>query len=106
MISGMGPRTGKSRDDDMPVYNRVRVLRQERGISREEMAEALGISHRTLGYIERRQYEPLLSLSWKISDFFGLPLEAVFSREPFRPLSEQIYGRTGEAKGEDKERDD
>jgi hypothetical protein len=29
---------------------------------------------------------------WRISDFFGLLLEAVFSREPLRPLSEQLYG--------------
>ena len=92
-------RTGKNRDDEAKVYNRVRVLRQERGISREEMAEALGVNHRTVGYIEREQYEPLLSLAWRISDFFGLPMEAVFSREPFRLLSEEVYGRRGSAGG-------
>ena len=76
-------------------------MRQEREISREEMSEALGINHRTLGYIERQQYEPKLGLAWEISEFFGLPLEVVFSREPFRPLSEQVYGRrTGGREGE------
>jgi hypothetical protein len=32
-------------------------------------------------------------LVFRISELFGLPIEAIFSREPFRPLSEEIYGR-------------
>ncbi len=99
MMPRMGAVTGKIEDGEVRVYNRVRVLRQERGISREEMAEALGVKPRTIGYIEREQYEPLLSLAWRISDFFGLPQDAVFSREPFRPLSEEVYGRRGSAGG-------
>ena len=74
------------------VYNRVRVLRQEREISREEMSEALGINYRTLGYMERQQYEPKLGLAWKVSEYFGLPMDAVFSRESLEPLSRIVYG--------------
>ena len=77
------------------VYNRVRALRRERGLSREEMSEALGINYRTLGYMEREQYEPKLGLAWEISGYFGLPLEAVFSRKPMRPLSEVLHGGGG-----------
>lgn len=77
------------------VYNRVRMLRHEREISREEMSEALGINHRTLGYMERQQYEPKLGLAWEISEYFGLPLEAVFAREPMPPLGEMFYGGSG-----------
>lgn len=29
--------------------------------------------------------------SHRISEFFALPIEAIFSRKPFRPLSEEIY---------------
>ena len=36
---------------------------------------------------------PSLELVFRISELFGLPIEAIFSREPFRPLSEEIYGR-------------
>jgi DNA-binding XRE family transcriptional regulator len=75
------------------IYNRVRVLRQERGLSQRELAEALGINYRTVGYIERQDYEPSLRLAWEISDFFGVPMEAVFSREPFPRMSEELYGR-------------
>ena len=57
------------------------------------MAEALGINYQTVGYIERGDYNPSLELVFRISELFGLPIEAIFSREPFRPLSEEIYGR-------------
>jgi putative transcriptional regulator len=100
MMPCMRERSRKNPDDGIRVYNRVRVLRQEREISRRELAEILGINHRTLGYIERQDYEPSLSLAWRISDFFGLPLEAVFSREPLRLLSDQLYGGR-EGRGEE-----
>ena len=75
------------------VYNRVKVLRQELDLSRQELADALGIGYRTLGYIERQDYTPSLELAWRISAFFDLPLDAVFSPEPFGRMSEQLYGR-------------
>ena len=85
------------REDDLKkefrVYNRVKVLRQELDLSRHELADALGIGYRTLGYIERQDYTPSLELAWRISRFFDLPLEAVFSPEPFGRMSEELYGR-------------
>src|ERR1039458_3820305 len=36
-------------------------------------------------------YVPSLELVFKLSQFFALPIEAIFSTEPFRPLSEQVY---------------
>ncbi len=72
------------------IYNRVRLLRQDRGLSRRELADALGINHRTLGYIERQDYRLSLELAFRISNFFDLPLDAVFSQEPFPPLAEEL----------------
>jgi putative transcriptional regulator len=87
------------------IYNRVRLLRQDRGLSRKEMADALGINHRTLGYVERQDYRISLELAFRISNFFGLPLEAVFAQEPFPTLSEQLAQgvRTVDRKIEDAE---
>lgn len=73
------------------IYNRLPVLRAERGMSRQDLAQALGIGYQTVGYLERGGYNPSLELAFRISDFFGLPIEAIFSRQPFRPLSEEIY---------------
>jgi DNA-binding XRE family transcriptional regulator len=82
------------------LYNRISVLRAERGLSRQALADALGINYQTVGYLERGDYNPSLELAFRISEFFRLPVEAIFSRTPFRPLSEQVYGsgdRSGRA---------
>ena len=41
--------------------------------------------------VERGDYTPSLELAFKISGYFKLPIEAIFSPTPFRPLSEQVY---------------
>jgi len=74
------------------LYNRISVLRQERGLSRKELAEIIGVNYQTVGYLERGEYNPSLDLAFRISAHFGLPVEAVFSTEPMQPLSEQLYG--------------
>ncbi len=74
------------------LYNRIAVLRAERGISRQDLADAVGVNYQTIGFLERGDYGPSLKLAFAIAGYFGLPLEAIFATEPFRPLSEQVYG--------------
>jgi putative transcriptional regulator len=74
------------------LYNRIAVLRAERGVSRQEMADALGVNYQTIGFLERGDYGPSLKLAFQIAEYFGLPVEAVFSTKPFQPLSRQVYG--------------
>ena len=73
------------------MHNRIAVLRAERALSRAQLAGSVGVNAQTIGFLERGDYTPSLELAFKISRFFRLPLEAVFSPEPFRPLSEQVY---------------
>jgi len=77
------------------LYNRIAVLRAERGLSRQDLADALDVNYQTIGFLERGDYAPSLTLAFALSDYFGLPIEAIFSRQPFRPLSEQVYGSNG-----------
>jgi DNA-binding XRE family transcriptional regulator len=76
-----------------PILNRITVLRAERDLSRQQLADALGINYQTVGYLERGDYNPSLELAFRIAEYFGLPLEAVFSRQPFAPMSSQLYGK-------------
>ena len=78
------------------IFNRLPVLRVERGLSRRELADALGINYQTVGYIERGDFNPSLDLAFRISDFFQLPIEAIFSRQPLPPLSEAVFRRSSE----------
>ena len=68
------------------VFNRIPLLRADRGISRGDLAEALGIHYQTVGYLERGEYSPSLHLAMRIAAFFGVPVEAIFSLEPFEQL--------------------
>lgn len=74
------------------VYNRLALFRTERGLSRQELAAALEVNYQTIGYLERGDYYPSLELALRISRFFGVPVETIFSLEPFRPLSEELLG--------------
>ena len=76
---------------DEPCYNRIAVLRAERHLSRQDVATALGVNYQTIGYLERGEFNPGLVLALRIAEFFGLPVEAVFSRAPFAPMSTQLY---------------
>lgn len=73
------------------LYNRIAVLRAERSLSRHALAREVGVNPQTIGFLERGDYTPSLELAFKISRYFKLPLEAVFSPDPFRPLSDQLY---------------
>ncbi len=74
-----------------PLYNRLAVLRVERKLSRQELAGGLGINYQTIGYIERGDFNPSLELAFRIAEFFDLPIEAIFSRQPFKPLTDIVY---------------
>ena len=79
------------------LHNRLAVLRAERGLSRQELADALAVNYQMIGYLERSEYNPSLELALRAAEYFGLPVEAIFSRRPFTPMSEQLYpeGRAG-----------
>ena len=62
-------------------------------MSRQQLAEAVGVNYQTIGYIERGEYNPSLELAFRFSEVFGLPIEAIFSRRPLKPLSEELYRR-------------
>ena len=74
------------------LYNRIAVLRAERGVSRQDLADALGVNYQTIGFLERGDYSPSLKLAFALSEYFGLPVEAIFSTRPLEPLSAQVYG--------------
>lgn len=79
------------------------MLRAERGLSRAALAEALGVNYQTVGYLERGEYNPSLELAFRIAEYFGLPIDAVFARMPFTPMSATLYGRE-ERKNDDEHR--
>lgn len=74
-----------------PLFNRVRVLRVERDMTRAQLAEMIGVNPQTIGALERGDHSPSLDLAFNVCEVFDLPVEAVFSRTEFTPMSSEIY---------------
>ncbi|MET8154749.1 helix-turn-helix transcriptional regulator [Sphaerisporangium sp. NPDC005289] len=72
------------------VYNRISMLRAERGVSRKDLAAALGVHYQTIGYLERGEYSPSLHLALRIAEYFDVPVEIVFSLTPFPRLGSEV----------------
>jgi putative transcriptional regulator len=75
------------------IYNRIALLRAEQGISRQDLADNVGINYQTVGFIERGDYSPSLELAFKIATFFGVELTTIFSDQPFP----SIFTKKGES---------
>jgi putative transcriptional regulator len=63
------------------VRNRIRDLRQERGLSQQALADAVEATRQTINAIEQEKYAPSLELAFRIARVFGKPFEAVFQFE-------------------------
>ena len=69
------------------IYNRIALFRTEQGVSRRDLADAVGVNPQTIGYLERGDYNPSLELAMKIAAFFDVPIELIFSFEPFESVA-------------------
>ena len=72
------------------LYNRIAIFRAERGVSRRELAEAVDVNNQTIGYLERGDYKPSLELAMKIAAYFDVPIELLFSFQPFESVAESL----------------
>jgi DNA-binding XRE family transcriptional regulator len=71
------------------IYNRIAMLRAERGISRRQLADALGVHYQTVGYLERGEFRPSLYLALRLAQYFEVPVEVIFSVDPFPRLGDE-----------------
>src|SRR5262245_35785379 len=62
------------------------MLRAERGISRRELSEALGVHYQTVGDLQGGVRSPSLHLALRIAAYFEVPVEVIFSTAPFPRL--------------------
>ncbi|MBZ0266092.1 helix-turn-helix transcriptional regulator [bacterium] len=81
------------------LYNRIKLLRQERGMSRQELADLIEVNVQTVGYLERFEYSPSLDLAFRICDVFDLPVEMVFAKYPMQPMSVELLKHLNERGG-------
>lgn len=63
------------------MKNRLEEIRKAKGITQEELANALGVSRQTVGSLENGRYNPSIILAFKIARFFDVAIEEVFIYE-------------------------
>ncbi len=71
----------KPKDQEESVVNRIEELRLAKGISRQQLADAVGVHYQTVGYIERGEYSPSLVLALQIAKVLSTPVEKIFKLE-------------------------
>ncbi len=75
-----------SRQPEAPIFNRIEELRIQKGLSRQQLADAVGVHYQTVGYLERGEYNPSLSLALKIAGELESAVGEIFSLTPFRKV--------------------
>ncbi len=69
----------KSKDEEERVSNRIEDLRTKAGLSRQELADGVGVHYQTIGYIERGEYSPSLVLALRIAKVLDKRVEQIFT---------------------------
>lgn len=60
------------------MRNHLKTLRQDQGMTQQELAQALGVSRQTVHSIEAGKYDPSLPLAFKIARLLQQPIEQIF----------------------------
>lgn len=79
--------TSMSRNSEVPVFNQIEQVRTSLGLSRQELADLVGVHYQTIGYLERGEYSPSLVLAIRIAEALNKEVSELFS------LTEQKKGK-------------
>jgi len=63
------------------LKNRIKELRKENGMTQLQLADAAGVSTRTIISLEKGQYNPSIMLAYKIARLFNTTIEELYCLE-------------------------
>lgn len=63
------------------MKNQLRVIREQRGYSQEQLGKILNVSRQTINSIENERYDPSLPLAFKVARLFKVAIEDIFIDE-------------------------
>jgi DNA-binding XRE family transcriptional regulator len=84
-----------SRNSEEPVFNQIGQIRTSMGLSRQELADLVGVHYQTIGYLERGEYSPSLVLALRIAKALKREVSELFS------LTEQKKERSNDQEKQD-----
>ena len=74
----------------MTLGNKIAALRKEMGLTQEGLAQKLEVTNQSVSKWESDQCCPDIQLLPKISDIFGITLDALFGRETAAPTAPDL----------------
>lgn len=63
------------------MKNRIRELREQIGLTQEQLGELVGVSRQAINAIETERFEPSIWLAYDICKVFNSTIEDVFNFE-------------------------
>ena len=63
------------------MKNQIKELRKAKGLRQEALAAALGVTRQTIIAIENNKYDPTLELAMRLSAFFAVSVNDIFTME-------------------------
>lgn len=63
------------------MKNNVKDLRKAKGLSQDELAQALHVTRQTIIAVENDKYNPTLELAMELSKFLGKTVNEIFIYE-------------------------
>lgn len=75
------PRRAKVRLDERRAFGaRLRELREARGMTQEDLADAAGLARPVIGYIERAERDFGVSHLFDLANALGVPVSDLFGK--------------------------
>lgn len=63
------------------IINSLHILRAEKKITQQELAEAIGVTRATVNALEKGHYNPSLELAFRLSLYFEKNIQDIFKIE-------------------------
>lgn len=63
---------------DVALKNRIHVLRAEHRLTQSDLAEAIGVSRKTISTVEVGRFVPSTIIALQIAHHFDVPVEEIF----------------------------
>lgn len=60
------------------MKNRVKELREERGLTQKQLGELVGVSRQAINAIEVNKFDPSIWLAYDLACFFKITIEELF----------------------------
>jgi putative transcriptional regulator len=60
------------------MKNRIKELREQKGLTQEQLGELIGTSRQAVNAIETEKFEPSIWIAYDIAQAFGCAIEEVF----------------------------